>query len=89
MLHSNVSYPVICVVYVDGMTVNIRRKGGGTVEDAAVALVRSMLPQNSITKQEVNHDRAASCVSRPAAVSAGDAGGVGDVLRRGEAGAGL
>ena len=86
MQHSNVSYPVIGVIYVDGHPVNIRRKGGGTLEEAAVALVRSMLPQNAATNQEVKHDRAASCVSRPAAVSAGNAGGVGDVLRRGEAG---
>lgn len=55
MQHSGRSYPVIGVIYVDGHPVNLRRKGGGTLEEAGLALVRSMLPQNDIAKQEGNH----------------------------------
>ena len=55
MLHSWESWPVIHVIYVNGHPVNIRRKCGGTVAEAAVALVESMLPQNAVSFQECNH----------------------------------
>lgn len=58
MQHSNVSYPVVKVIMVDGHPVNIRRKGGGTYGELAAAFAQEIiksLPQNSATLQEVNH----------------------------------
>lgn len=54
MQHSNVSYPVIGVIYVDGHPINIRRKGGGTMGELAAALAQEViksLPQNPTTLQ--------------------------------------
>ena len=55
MQHSELSYPVIHIIFCNGLPINIRRKGGGSVTNAAVALVESMLPQNSISFQVGNH----------------------------------
>ena len=58
MQHSNVSYPVVKVIMVDGHPVNIRRKGGGTYGELAAAFAQEIiksLPQNSIALQEVKH----------------------------------
>lgn len=55
MLHSKVSYPVIHVICVNGQPITIRRKGGGTVGEAAAALAKSMLPQKDATLQGVKH----------------------------------
>jgi len=85
MQHSNVSYPVVKVIYVDGHPVNIRRKGGGTYGELAAAFAQEIiksLPQNAIANQGVKH---ATPTGVAGAVSAGTAVRVGAV-QRGEAG---
>lgn len=78
MQHSNVSYPVVKVIYVDGHPVNIRRKGGGTYGELAAAFAQEIiksLPQNAIANQEVKHATptgVAGAVGPGAAVHAGD-----------------
>lgn len=79
MQHSNVSYPVIGVIYVDGYPVNLRRKGGGTLEEAGLALVRSMLPQNDTVFQEGNYGK--PVVGMAGAECADGAASVGGVFR--------
>lgn len=77
MQHSNVSYPVVKVIMVDGHPVNIRRKGGGTYGELAAAFAQEIiksLPQNSIALQGGNH------ANRPADVSSAVNSGVAAVL---------
>lgn len=82
MQHSNVSYPVIGVLWQDGYPTNIRRQGGGTLVDAGVAYVNELiqsLPQNSITNQEVNHaNRVSSAVNSGVAAVLGSLPGGGE-----------
>jgi hypothetical protein len=86
MQHSNRLSPVIHVFMFNGQPVNVRRACGGTLDEAAVAFVETMLPQNAATKQGGNHAIAEDCTRRLPAVGAGHVGGVGDVLRGSEAG---
>lgn len=79
---SSVSSPVIHVFMFNGQPVNVRRACGGTLDEAAVAFVDTMLPQNAATKQGGNHAIAEDCGRRLPAVGAGHVGGVGHVPRR-------
>lgn len=60
MQHSSRSYPVIHVFMFNGHPVNVRRRGGGTYAEAAVAFVKTMLPQNVATLQEVTDGQSAA-----------------------------
>lgn len=83
MQHSSRAFPV---VNVDGLSFNVRRKGGGTFGDLAAAFVREVsLPQNVATKQGGNHAIAEDCDRRRASVAAGQPAGVGDGVRGSEA----
>lgn len=86
MQHSNRLSPVIHVFMFNGQPVNVRRACGGTLDEAAVAFVDTMLPQNAATKQGGNHAIAEDCTRRPSVVAAGHVGGVGDGVRGSEAG---
>ena len=86
MQHSNRLSPVIHVFMFNGQPVNVRRACGGTLDEAAVAFVDTMLPQNAATKQGGNHAIAEDCTRRPSAVGAGQPAGVGDGVRGSEAG---
>ncbi len=83
---SSVSSPVIHVFMFNGQPVNVRRRGGGTYEDAAVAFVETMLPQNNAISKVVNHAIAEDCTRRPSVVAAGQPAGMGDGVRGSEAG---
>ncbi len=85
MQHSNLP-PVIHVFMFNGQPVNVRRACGGSYEDAAVAFVETMLPQNNAISKVVNHAIAEDCGRRLPAVGAGHVGGVGDGVRGSEAG---
>ncbi len=85
MQHSNRLSPVIHVFMFNGQPVNVRRACGGTLDEAAVAFVDTMLPQNAATKQGGNHAIAEDCTRRPSVVAAGHVGGVGDGVRGSEA----
>ena len=86
MQHSNRLSPVIHVFMFNGQPVNVRRACGGTLDEAAVAFVDTMLPQNAATKQGGNHAIAEDCTRRPSAVGAGQPAGMGDGVRGSEAG---
>jgi hypothetical protein len=64
MQHSNLP-PVIHVFMFNGQPVNVRRACGGSYEDAAVAFVETMLPQNNAISKVVNHAIAEDCGRRP------------------------
>ena len=85
MQHSNLP-PVIHVFMFNGQPVNVRRACGGSYEDAAVAFVETMLPQNNAISKVVNHAIAEDRARRPSAVGAGHVGGMGDGVRGSEAG---
>lgn len=85
MQHSNRLSPVIHVFMFNGQPVNVRRACGGTLDEAAVAFVDTMLPQNAATKQGGNHAIAEDCGRRPSAVAAGQPAGMGDGVRGSEA----
>lgn len=85
MQHSNRLSPVIHVFMFNGQPVNVRRACGGTLDEAAVAFVDTMLPQNAATKQGGNHAIAEDCGRRLPAVGAGQPAGVGDGVRGSEA----
>ena len=85
MQHSNLP-PVIHVFMFNGQPVNVRRACGGSYEDAAVAFVETMLPQNNAISKVVNHAIAEDCGRRPSAVAAGQPAGMGDGVRGSEAG---
>ncbi len=77
MQHSNRLSPVIHVFMFNGQPVNVRRACGGTLDEAAVAFVDTMLPQNAATKQGGNHAIAEDCTRRPSAVGVGQPAGLG------------
>ena len=52
---SSVSSPVIHVFYFRGQPVEVRRACGGTFNEAAAALVATMLPQNAATPKVTQH----------------------------------
>lgn len=83
--HSNRLSPVIHVFWFNGQPVNVRRACGGSYEDAAVAFVETMLPQNNAISKVVNHAIAEDHARRPSAVGAGQPAGVGDGVRGSEA----
>lgn len=80
MQHSNLP-PVIHVFMFNGQPVNVRRACGGSYEDAAVAFVETMLPQNNAISKVVNHAIAEDTDRRLPAVGAGQPAGVGDGVR--------
>lgn len=86
MQHSNRLSPVIHVFMFNGQPVNVRRACGGTFDEAAGALVDTMLPQNNAISKVVNHAIAEDCGRRPSAVGAGQPAGMGDGVRGSEAG---
>jgi len=62
MQHSSRAFPVI---HIDGLSFNVRRRGGGTFGDLAAAYMSEIsLPQNYTASKGVNHE------NRPAAVAA-------------------
>ena len=83
--HSGERSPVIHVFWFNGQPVNVRRACGGTLDEAAVAFVDTMLPQNAATKQGGNHAIAEDCTRRPSVVAAGQPAGMGDGVRGSEA----
>lgn len=85
MQHSGRAFPVI---EVDGLSFNVRRKGGGTLGELAAAYTQEIiksLPQNNAISKVVNHAIAEDCACRPSVVGAGHVGGVGDGVRGSEA----
>lgn len=86
MQHSNRLSPVIHVFMFNGQPVNVRRACGGTLDEAAVAFVDTMLPQNATALQGGNHAIAEDTDRRLPAVAAGQPAGLGDVLCGSEAG---
>jgi len=85
MQHSNLP-PVIHVFMFNGQPVNVRRACGGSYEDAAVAFVETMLPQNNAISKVVNHAIAEDCGRRPSAVGVGQPAGLGHGVCGSEAG---
>lgn len=61
---SSVSSPVIHVFMFRGQPVNVRRACGGTYAEAAVALVETMLPQNSTTQKVTQHAIVEKCAEK-------------------------
>jgi hypothetical protein len=55
MQHSSRLSPVIHVFMFRGTPVNVRRACGGTYDEAAGALVATMLPQNAATPKVTQH----------------------------------
>lgn len=84
--HSGERSPVIHVFWFNGQPVNVRRRGGGTFDEAAAAFVETMLPQNATALQGGNHAIAEDCTRRPSVVAAGQPAGMGDGVRGSEAG---
>lgn len=76
--------PVIHVFMFNGQPVNVRRRGGGTFDEAAAAFVETMLPQNATALQGGNHAIAEDTDRRLPAVGAGQY----DVLRDMQSGEG-
>ena len=85
MQHSSRLSPVIRIFMFRGQPVEVCRACGGTYDEAAGALVDTMLPQNVATKQGINHailaNGAEDTARRPSAVAAGDVGGMGHGVR--------
>ena len=84
MRHSELP-PVIHVFMFNGQPVNVRRACGGSYEDAAVAFVETMLPQNNAISKVVNHAIAEDCGRRPSVVGAGQHDVLRDMQGRSEA----
>jgi hypothetical protein len=82
--HSGERSPVIHVFWFNGQPVNVRRRGGGTFDEAAAAFVETMLPQNATALQGGNHAIAEDTDRRLPAVGAGQY----DVLRDMQSGEG-
>lgn len=85
MQHSGRAFPVI---EVDGLSFNVRRKGGGTFGELAAAYTQEIiksLPQNNAVSKVVNHAIAEDCTRRPSAVGAGQHDVLRDMQGRSEA----